>query len=611
MKLLFSLLLAISLFAYPHAVFANENLLLATTNHCGSITANETWSSSSVHRITCDVTVGTGVTLTIGAGTVVKFNYGNSLIIDGTLKAVGTGALPIYFTSEKDDTPGGDTNGDGSSTVPNPGDWSAVEFRDPSSDANSIIDHAIIRYGGRFVNGIVTFAGASPRIQNSTLAYSESAAFHVDVNSFPTILANLYQDNHWNGIRLTTGTFTGNRTLNILDAPYILDGDIFVGVGSTLTINAGVVVKVSYGNSLTIDGTLRSLGTAVRPIHITSYKDDSIGGDTNGDGSATVPMPGDWSAVEFRDTINDANTILDYTVIRYGGRFVYGNVTLTGASPQIHNSIFAYSESAAIFADTASYPTLENNDYQNNHWNGIRVAAGTITGSRVWNILDAPYVIDGDLFVGVGSSLTVNPGVIVKFAYGSSLIVDGTLRAVGTPAQPITFTSYKDDSIGDDTNGDGSQSEPMRGDWSAVQFRDPSSDANSIIDHAVIRYGGRFETGMVTLTNASPKIRYTIITEGENSGISTNFSSPVLTCNNIFNNQFGLRNQSVATVVNATAQWWGDPTGPYHKTTNPNGKGNEVSDGVTYSAWRTTPCNMSEPLLQIRTFLPVTRSGTR
>jgi len=72
--------------------------------------------------------------------------------------------------------------------------------------------------------------------------------------------------------------------------------------------------------------------------------------------------------------------------------------------------------------------------------------------------------------------------------------------------------------------------------------------------------------------------------------------------NNIYNNYLGSVNEfeTAGGVVDATNNWWGDPTGPYHPTswiydsqviTNPDGKGDEVSDYVLYDPWYrpTTP----------------------
>ena len=41
--------------------------------------------------------------------------------------------------------------------------------------------------------------------------------------------------------------------------------------------------------------------------------------------------------------------------------------------------------------------------------------------------------------------------------------------------------------------------------------------------------------------------------------------------------------------VDATNNWWGDATGPYHPTTNSSGTGNEVSDNVDYDPWLQAP----------------------
>ena len=49
------------------------------------------------------------------------------------------------------------------------------------------------------------------------------------------------------------------------------------------------------------------------------------------------------------------------------------------------------------------------------------------------------------------------------------------------------------------------------------------------------------------------------------------------------NSGFGLRNDTVSP-VNATNNWWGDPSGPAHAS-NPSGLGDAVSDNVDYDPW--------------------------
>jgi urease beta subunit len=72
----------------------------------GTISANTTWDAANTYQVTSSITLSAGYTLTIPAGTVVKFNPSISMIVYGNLQAVGTPGNEIYFTSRDDDTVG-------------------------------------------------------------------------------------------------------------------------------------------------------------------------------------------------------------------------------------------------------------------------------------------------------------------------------------------------------------------------------------------------------------------------------------------------------------------------------------------------------------------------
>ena len=57
--------------------------------------------------------------------------------------------------------------------------------------------------------------------------------------------------------------------------------------------------------------------------------------------------------------------------------------------------------------------------------------------------------------------------------------------------------------------------------------------------------------------------------------------------NNIFNNtNYGIKVlENDPYPINATDNWWGDDSGPYHPKKNPKGKGDNISDFVEFSPW--------------------------
>ncbi len=127
------------------------------------------------------------------------------------------------------------------------------------------------------------------------------------------------------------------------------------------------------------------------------------------------------------------------------------------------------------------------------------ITATKVTEDTVWGPQGSPYIIENSLSIDAKASLTLLPGTIIKFKradrYGS-ITVNGQLLALGTPTQRVIITSYKDDTVGGDTNGDGAASTPARGDWYHVivygsdVFSPTTQRPVSVVDYADVRYGG-------------------------------------------------------------------------------------------------------------------------
>src|SRR5262249_15534202 len=124
------------------------------------------------------VTVPTGASLTIPEGCVCKM-AGVGLLVQGTLSVAGivreAPFAPVVFTSYRDDTWWGDTNGDGPSSGAG-GDWQRVEITGANNP--SVVNGAIFLYGGSgalgqlYVNGTGTQANPNVLIKNCHFALS-------------------------------------------------------------------------------------------------------------------------------------------------------------------------------------------------------------------------------------------------------------------------------------------------------------------------------------------------------------------------------------------------------------------------------------------------------
>lgn len=176
---------------------------------------------------------------------------------------------------------------------------------------------------------------------------------------------------------------------------------------------------------------------------------------------------------------------------------------------------------------------------------------GTLPADQTWR-RSSVHLLGCSVVVPAGVTLRLDPGTVVKAGAGTSVIVDGVLDALGTPQDPVTVTSLRDDTAGGDTNADGESTSPAAGDWTGVS----------------VRSGGYADLDGTTLAHASTALS---VSDGGGAAIHGAVKSSTT-------------GVSSTTYVDATGVDWGDPSGPW-----PTGSGTPISgstiDALPWTGW--------------------------
>lgn len=565
------------------------------------------------------IIVPEGRTLTIEKGIVIKsYSGGHRIRVQGKMVAAGTADADsvITFTSVKDDTHGNplDTDRNGDGAVPNRGDWSGIVFEDQSDDT-SVLQYCRIKYAqlsssyynGVYINGgavttvnsaptidhcdinnvyygIFAFQASNPNITNNTISNTARTPFIMSASADPVFTGNTFNNVAWTALGIFNETLGVNSTLkrrNVAgynNITYVLVGDLIINSSTTLTVEAGVVMKNYSGAGVFVDGGLHMVGDEANgKIVFTSLYDDNVGnpGDTENNGTGSAPGQGNWETIHFRGTANDAFNRIENCELKYGGSGSWGALSFTDANGTIVNTLLTDSYAYGIRCEGVSNPSFDQVTIQNcrldpiamsllsnpsfanmvfagngNGSNGIRVLEGTLTVDAtlaqrsLGGIENIAYIID-NLTVGSDATFTINPGVVIKFATTYSVInVNGALIANGASDNKIVFTSLKDDSKGGDTNDDGANSTPAQGDWWSIHFGASSRSDQNSLTHCMLHYGGRDQSywydlkdfGVVRFTNSTGLVENCSIEFSHTSGFGVYGSAtPNIRNNEVFN----------------------------------------------------------------------------
>ncbi len=162
------------------------------------------------------------------------------------------------------------------------------------------------------------------------------------------------------------------------------------------------------------------------------------------------------------------------------------------------------------------------------------IVGGFINSDTHWVAADSPYIATQSVVVTNSATLTIDPGVEIRFDPLKALsVAAGQLIARGTENNPIRFTTT--------ISGEPADSER----WGYIGFGDDALDATfdvsgdytsgSILEHSVIEYAGGTDIfGALSLNNAAPYISNCTVQNNANGGIYGDYALGVrIRANNI------------------------------------------------------------------------------
>jgi hypothetical protein len=604
-------------------------------------------------------------TLTISSGVVIKYNgstypnstpdgYPSSINVHGGLKILGNNGSgeqkgPVIITSYKDDSAGGDSNNDGTGSVPVKSDLGTygIIFFPEAMDSVNTLQYLDIRYGSTLIEvrdafvkinhctfefssttGLSVVGLANPKVTNNNFQNIDKCPVNMSLFSSPIFgIGNVCQNIGLMALGVIPESYASSNNVisrnfaGYTNISYYLNGTYNISSNVKITIPAGLTFKYQQGSAyFYIDGRLTINGSLGNEVIFSDLRDDTFGNpmDTQGDGSNTKPaicsyFPYYCTALfNFNDISSDSSRI-SYAIIRYASygfvlnnaspailnctfdRGAYGLKLVGNSSPIMDNNNFINLAQTPFITSILSYPSSTNNNLiSGTTLKAIEIQSETLTQDFILpirsfaGIANIPYIFNS-YTIGTSVILNISPGVVIKFRSGGNIDVQKGLVGLGgpEPQNNIVFTSLLDDYYAGDTNSDTTNTTPTYNNWSGIIFENTSLDNICKLQNVIIRYAN----SGVTTNSASPVISNSNFNHNTEGVHATGASNPVLENNDFeYNNTYGVNNVDKTFTIDATNCWWGSSTGP-KVSTNPGGSGDAITLMVNYMPFKTKAIN--------------------
>jgi len=399
------------------------------------------------------------------------------------------------------------------------------------------------------------------------------------------------------GIRVLGDLTSGDYVWDNTTTPYLVEEDMTIEEPASLTIKPGVTVKFGEGVELWVEGRLSALGTETSTITLTGM----------------TQTRGFWRGVSIYGDPDDINRSCSFrhVLLEYGGLdimgagmgYLGGALSLYDAEATLESCVVresgmsgvygifssAYTIRSCRFEDNEGYAVylciqmrdseLENLSASGNGYDGVALGEAFPRSDYVMEEMGLPYYVFGSMAFEENATLLIEPGVTAHFDDGVGVMMQGgRLIACGTKEKPIVLTGITEQagawggvSIAGVWSIDFASSEPIK--W--------TYNEGSRLEYVTIDYAGGNE-GALELDHAKATLSHCIIRNSARNGIYREYADgTVIERSQIYDNaEAGIAGRQGEGTILACYNWWGDASGPYHKTQNPTGAGNEIEEGT-------------------------------